>query len=103
MCHGGSGSVLGALAHGLPLVLLPMGADQPQNAQRCAALGAGRVLDVIAATPDDVRDAVSAVLSEPSYRAAAERLRDELAALPGPEHAVALVERLATERRPVTA
>ena len=27
--HGGSGSVIGALAHGLPMVLIPMGADQP--------------------------------------------------------------------------
>ena len=33
--HGGSGSLLAALAHGLPSVLLPMGADQPQNAARC--------------------------------------------------------------------
>ena len=74
-----------------------MGADQPQNADRCAALGVGLVLDVIAATPEDVRDAVSAVLSEPSYRAAAERIRDEIAALPGPEHAVALLERLVLE------
>ena len=94
VCHGGSGSVLGALAHGIPLVLLPMGADQPLNADRCAALGVGRVLDVIAATPDDVRDAVSAVLSEPSYRAAAERIGDEFAALPGPAHAVELLEEL---------
>ena len=31
--HGGSGSVLGALAHGIPLVLLPIGADQPLNAR----------------------------------------------------------------------
>jgi UDP:flavonoid glycosyltransferase YjiC (YdhE family) len=98
VCHAGSGSVLGALAHGLPLVLLPMGADQPLNAERCAALGVGRVLDVIAATPDDVRDAVSAVLSEPGYRAAAERIRDEFAALPGPEHAVSLLEQLADSR-----
>jgi UDP:flavonoid glycosyltransferase YjiC (YdhE family) len=30
--HAGSGSVLGALAHGLPSVLLPMGADQPEHA-----------------------------------------------------------------------
>jgi len=103
VCHGGSGSVVGVLAHGLPLVLLPMGADQPQNAERCATLGVGRVLDVVAATPEDVREAVSAVLSDPSYRAAAERLRNEFAALPGPEHAVALLERLNSERRPVLA
>jgi UDP:flavonoid glycosyltransferase YjiC (YdhE family) len=101
VCHGGSGSVLGALAHGLPLVLLPMGADQPQNAERCAALAAGLVLDVLTLTPDDIRDAVSAVLAEPGYRAAAGRLRDEVAQLPGPEHAVRLLERLAAERTPI--
>jgi len=45
--HGGSDSVLGALAHGLPMVLLPIGADQPLNAVRCHALGVARVLDVM--------------------------------------------------------
>jgi UDP:flavonoid glycosyltransferase YjiC (YdhE family) len=92
--HGGSGSVVAALAHGLPAVLLPMGADQPGNAARCEALGVALVLDVVRATPDDVRKAVTAVLEEPSYRAAAERLRDEIAALPGPDHAVALLNTL---------
>jgi UDP:flavonoid glycosyltransferase YjiC (YdhE family) len=97
--HGGSGSVLGALAHGLPSVLLPMGADQPLNAARCEELGVARVLDALTATPADVRDAVADVLADPSYRLAAERLRDELAALPGPAHAVALLERLAARTR----
>jgi UDP:flavonoid glycosyltransferase YjiC (YdhE family) len=100
VCHGGSGSVLGALAHGLPLVVIPMGADQPLNAARCAALGVGRVLDALAATPDDAREAVSAVLTEPAYRRAATRLRDEIQGLPGPEHAVDLLERLATHGLP---
>jgi MGT family glycosyltransferase len=92
--HGGSGTVLGALAHALPSVLLPMGADQPWNAARCEELGVALVLDALRATPDDVRAAVSTVLDDPSYRAAAERMRDEIRALPGPEHAVRLVERL---------
>lgn len=92
--HGGSGTVLGALAHGLPSVLLPMGADQPWNADRCEELGVALVLDVVRATPDDVREAVSTVLEDPSYRTAAERVRDEIRALPGPEHAVTLLERL---------
>jgi UDP:flavonoid glycosyltransferase YjiC (YdhE family) len=95
VCHGGSGSVLGALAHGLPLVVVPIGADQPRNAARCEQLGVGRVLDPIAAAPDDVRDAVAAVLAQPSYRAAAERVRDAYAALPGPGQALELLERLA--------
>jgi UDP:flavonoid glycosyltransferase YjiC (YdhE family) len=90
--HGGSGTVLGALAHGLPSVLLPMGADQPWNAARCEELGAAVVLDAMRATPADVRRAVSKVLEDPSYRAAAERVRDEIRALPGPEHAVRLLD-----------
>ena len=92
--HGGSGSVLGALAHGLPQVLIPMGADQPLNAARCVELGVARTLDPVAATPDDVFEAVSAVLTEPGYRAAAETLQREFAALPGPGCGVELLERL---------
>jgi UDP:flavonoid glycosyltransferase YjiC (YdhE family) len=86
--HGGSGSVLGALAHGLPQVLIPMGADQPLNAARCEELGLALTLDPVRATPEQVRDAVATVLAEPSYRDAAARLRAEIEALPPPEHAV---------------
>jgi len=93
--HGGSGSLVATLAHGLPSVLLPMGADQPGNAERCEALGVARVLEVLSATPADVRSAVEGVLGEPSYRRAAEALRDEIAGLPGPDHAVARLEALA--------
>lgn len=92
--HGGSGTVVDALAAGLPQVVLPMGADQPFNAARVEALGAGIVLDVLRATRAEIGDAVRTVLEEPSYRAAAERVRAEARALPGPEHAVALLERL---------
>lgn len=101
--HGGSGSVMGALTHGLPSVLLPMGADQPLNGARCTDLGVARVLDPIAATSESVRNAIDAVLSDPRYRRAAERLRDEIAALPEPEHAVALLECLAVEKQPILA
>ncbi|HTE64454.1 MAG TPA: glycosyltransferase [Solirubrobacteraceae bacterium] len=93
--HGGSGTVLAALAHGLPSVLLPMGADQPLNAQRCASLGVARVLDAVRATPADAGAAVAAVLTDPRYRDAALRMRDELVRLPGPEHAVDLLRALA--------
>jgi UDP:flavonoid glycosyltransferase YjiC (YdhE family) len=48
-------------------------------------------------------EAVTEVLSDPSYREAAVRLREEFAALPGPEHAVALLEQLGAERRPILA
>jgi UDP:flavonoid glycosyltransferase YjiC (YdhE family) len=87
--HGGSGTVLAALAHGLPSLLLPMGADQPWNADRCEALGVAWVLDVIAATPADIRAAVADL---DALRTAAARLQQEIGRLPGPEHAVRLLE-----------
>ena len=37
--HGGSGSLMATLAHGLPSLLLPLGADQPHNAVRAPELG----------------------------------------------------------------
>jgi UDP:flavonoid glycosyltransferase YjiC (YdhE family) len=92
--HGGSGSTVGALAAGVPMVLLPMGADQPDNARRVVALGTGVVLDVTRCTPADVGAAVEDVLGDPAYRAAARRVRDEIAALPGPEAAVDALEGL---------
>ena len=98
--HAGSGSVLGALAHGLPQVLLPMGADQPHNARRVTALGCGIVLDPVTARPDDVGAAVAGVLAEPSYREAAGRLRDEYATLPPPAAVVPLLEELGRRARP---
>jgi UDP:flavonoid glycosyltransferase YjiC (YdhE family) len=93
--HGGSGSVMGALAHGLPSVLLPIGADQPHNAQRCAELGVAAILDPSTATPDEIGATVSAVLADQHRRRAAQRLQHEINALPGPEQAVHLLERLA--------
>lgn len=99
--HGGSGTVTGTLAAGLPSVVLPMGADQPLNAARCEALGVGLALDALHATPQAVRAAVLAVLGDPSYRESAERIREEVAALPGPPHALTLLERLATDNLPL--
>jgi UDP:flavonoid glycosyltransferase YjiC (YdhE family) len=90
---------MGALTHGLPSVLIPMGADQPQNARRCAELGVAKVLDVIGATPETVRAAVAEVLHETAYRRSAERLRDDIAALPPIADAVDLLERLAAQKQ----
>jgi MGT family glycosyltransferase len=68
--HGGSGTVIGALAHGLPGVLLPLGADQPHNADQCVRLGVDRVLDPVSVTPEQVRTAAGEVLADPGYRQA---------------------------------
>lgn len=101
--HAGSGTVMGALAHGLPMVLLPMGADQPLNAGRCKDLRVARVLDPTETTPELMREAVAAVLVDPHYRRAAERMRDEIANLTDPTQAVILLERLADRGSPLLA
>ena len=92
--HGGSGSVIGALVHGRPMVLIAMGADQPLNARRAEALGLGRVLDPVSVTPAQVRDAVAGLLADPAAHRAAAALRDEIAALPPPAAAIPWLEDL---------
>lgn len=101
--HGGSGTLVQAVTHGLPMVILPLGADQPENAVRCAELGASRTLEQDQLTPEHIREVVLDVLQTPSYRQSAERLRDELERLPGPEFAVELLERLARDKAPIIA
>ncbi len=101
--HAGSGSVIGALAHGLPSLLIPMGADQPENARRCVELGVGTALDALSASAADVREAASELLVDASYRRNAERIRDEIAALPDLGRAVELLEELAIEKQPLHA
>jgi UDP:flavonoid glycosyltransferase YjiC (YdhE family) len=95
VAHGGSGTVRTALAHGVPLVLIPIAADQPENARRCVALGVGRSIPPEGRTPGAIRAAVRAVLRDERYRRNAARLRDEFRALPDLAEAVALLARLA--------
>ena len=105
MHHGGFSTVRGALNAGLPMVVvvIPIGADQPYNAACCAALGVGTVIEAGARSAEAIRAAVHDVLDNPSYRRQAEQLRDEMAALPGPEYAVELLERLVVEKQPLLA
>jgi UDP:flavonoid glycosyltransferase YjiC (YdhE family) len=71
--HAGMGTVAAALSFGVPLVCTPMGRDQPLNAGRVVALGAGLAL-AAEATPEALARAVEEVLAQPSYRRAAESL-----------------------------
>jgi MGT family glycosyltransferase len=99
--NGGSGTLTAALAHGLPVVVVPISADQPENAARCAMLGLGCVVAPADLTPETGRRAVLTILQDPANRVAAEQMRAEMDALPGPERAVDLLERLALEKRPI--
>jgi len=94
VCHGGSGSVLDAIRFGLPMILLPLGADQPLNAARCRDLGCAVVLRADRATGAEIAGAVGRVLTEVSYRDAARRLQAELRRLPSIDDIVPALERL---------
>jgi UDP:flavonoid glycosyltransferase YjiC (YdhE family) len=92
--HGGSGTLLGALAHALPQLLLPHGADQFMNARALLDSGAGLQLLPEEITPESVADAVRTLLGEPGYRDAAEILAVEIAGMPSPAETVPKLERL---------
>jgi UDP:flavonoid glycosyltransferase YjiC (YdhE family) len=71
--HGGHSTTMRALAHGVPLLILPMHRilDQLMIGNAVAAAGAGRVLRKTA-TAEDIRSAVLSLVQDPSYRRAAE-------------------------------
>jgi len=84
-CHGGAGTMLGALAQGVPLLLLPVAADQFRNARALQAVGAGICLQGDAQMESEIRHALERLHDEPAYTDAALRMADELAAMPQAE------------------
>jgi UDP:flavonoid glycosyltransferase YjiC (YdhE family) len=80
VCHGGSGTLLGGLAAGVPLVIVPMFADQPHNGRLVAAAGAG--LTLIKPDAAALQAAVQRALEAPEVRREARRLAEEIAAMP---------------------
>jgi MGT family glycosyltransferase len=74
----GLGTVMKALAHGAPLVCIPLVGDQPDNAARVVARAAG--LRVPAdAPPGRIREAIQRVVTDPSFRHAAQQLATKMA------------------------
>ena len=80
--HTGSGTMLGALAAGVPQVCLPRGADQFANAERVRSAGAGVRLLPDEVSPERLRAAVQAVLHDQTYAQAAKALQVEIGAMP---------------------
>jgi hypothetical protein len=103
VCHGGSGTALGALAAGVPLVVVPVFADQFENARRIAAAGAGVVVEDATEAPLDTRRpigagaaprvarAIDAVLGDASYRRRTRSIAVEMAAAPTAEEVLGLL------------
>jgi UDP:flavonoid glycosyltransferase YjiC (YdhE family) len=93
--HAGLNTALEALSRGLPMVCLPVTNDQPGVARRVEYLGAGLVLAAGRATDGRVRRLLERVLREPTFRASARRLGDQIRGLNGPGMAADVIERAA--------
>ncbi|HEX3667550.1 MAG TPA: glycosyltransferase [Acidimicrobiia bacterium] len=99
VCHGGSGTTLAALGAGRPLVLVPQGADQFENAAACDRAGAAVVLTPNEVDAPSVRRAVKTVLTPDSpQRNAALRIASEIATMPDARAAAETIEQLVQDR-----
>jgi UDP:flavonoid glycosyltransferase YjiC (YdhE family) len=96
--HAGLGTTLRALAHGVPLLMLPLGRDQHLNAVRVSELGAGIRL-AAGATPRSIRGALSHLLAEPHFAERAEQIAARIAHDRPDDRAVDACERVAHSRR----
>jgi MGT family glycosyltransferase len=85
--HSGHGSVMSALAHGVPLVCVPFARDQRDVAIRAVATGAAITLRPTGLTARKLSRAIKHVLEQPDYRDAARRMQASLAAEDGAGHA----------------
>jgi UDP:flavonoid glycosyltransferase YjiC (YdhE family) len=72
VCHGGIGTVAQGLAAGVPQLLMPMAHDQPDNAARVEALGAGLAVSPARYRGARVARVLQKLLTDPRYRSAAE-------------------------------
>ncbi len=96
--HGGHGTLMRALLHGLPMVAVPgLASDQPINAAAVQIWGVGRALPADA-TAEQMRDAVRDVLAAPSCRDNARAISRQLADVDGTRNAADAIEELLAER-----
>lgn len=99
--HAGLNTTLDALAHGLPMVAVPVTNEQPGIGARIEHVGAGRVVPFRKLTAERLRGAIEAVLREPAYRDAAEAMRADIKSAGGVRRAAEVVEQATATGEPV--
>ncbi|XP_059525660.1 UDP-glucuronosyltransferase 2B31-like isoform X1 [Myotis daubentonii] len=72
--HGGTNGIYEAIYHGIPMVGLPMFADQPDNIARMKTKGAAIRMDFNTMSSADLLNALKTVINDPSYKENAMRL-----------------------------
>ncbi len=91
--HGGQNTVLEAIVQGVPMIVLPRGADQPAMAGRVKYTGAGLCASFQHFTPAELRGLVSRVLTEESFLQRARELQQGMIATGGVQRAAEITER----------
>lgn len=94
--HAGLNTTLDCLELGVPMIAVPIASEQPGIAMRIAHLGAGLVVPLDGLRGAALGDAVQRVLSEPGFRAAAARAREQIEELRPAEEGVHLIEQALT-------
>jgi UDP:flavonoid glycosyltransferase YjiC (YdhE family) len=80
--QGGAGIMFGALAHGLPQLIIPQGAEQFLNAEACQNAGAALTLQPQEVTADAIAAAAGRLLADPRFTTAAAAVRAEIEQMP---------------------
>jgi len=99
--HAGMNSTLECLAAGVPMVAVPIAHDQPGVAARIEWTGCGIRVPASECEPARLREAITRVLRETSFREAAQRFKGVIAERGGLEHAADIIERVAATGKPV--
>jgi UDP:flavonoid glycosyltransferase YjiC (YdhE family) len=97
--HGGFGTTMLGLIHGIPLVTIPLfTTDQHANAARIQTVGAGITVHQGPDMQAHVREALDQILQHDTQRAVARRVAEDIAALPEPAACVPYLEGIAARQ-----
>jgi len=92
--NAGLNTVLHSLYNGVPMVAIPISADQPGNAARLRWAGAGEVIPAKRLSVTNLRSAIEQVLTKPHYASSAMRLQESIRHSGGAARAADIVEQV---------
>lgn len=99
--HGGNNSTNETLAAGKPLIVVPIGGEQGDNARRIEYLGAGLRVDLSSLTKQVITDTVGRIRADSGFQLRSARIKKELDKTDGAETASKLIQRLAQTKAPL--
>jgi UDP:flavonoid glycosyltransferase YjiC (YdhE family) len=89
--HGGAGTILAGLAHGIPQLCLPQGADHFLNGAALMASGAGLTLGPDGIDEESIRASIARLLTDGSIATRARVVANQIAAMPTSDQVAAAI------------